>query len=517
MSAWSLYFIAKLALYWNQAIPLHWLPNLLFAIALAWPLHQPRWRLMRHIAAVPVAIALAYHDSYLPAPARLLSLAGGLAAFTPAYALELAQRVVTLRLLLAATLGVIAYSVLHRRIRFATFVLLALLAVPLLPAPGSQENVAAAPNGSPVTAAAAGPLRLEQLEQTLNDFYMAERGKTVNFAGSTPAFDLLFLSVCSLSWDDLDEVKLRNAPLLSRFDILFTQFNSAASYSGPAVLRLLHGSCGQGTQNALYEPVPDSCYLFRNLAAAGYQPALLMNHDGHFDKFAQQLTAQGGMGVAPTDSSAAPVAMSSFDGTPIRADFDVLSQWWRQHATGEMRQALLYNTITMHDGNRVPGLQSQHSRDTYQPRITRLFADLDRFLTLVEASGRPTVIVLVPEHGGAIRGDAVQVSGLREIPTPAITNVPVAVKLIGFAGLAHGAAPLRVDKPASYLALTSLIAGLMQAGTGLAGREQLEALVQNLPATEWVAENDGTVLLRRDGRAFLRPPDGQWTGFGAGR
>ena len=43
----------------------------------------------------------------------------------------------------------------------------------------------------------------------------------------------------------------------------------------------------------------------------------------------------------------------------------------------------------------------------------------------LEASGRRAVVVLVPEHGAALRGDSAQIAGLREIPTPAITLVPV--------------------------------------------------------------------------------------------
>ena len=66
----------------------------------------------------------------------------------------------------------------------------------------------------------------------------------------------MVLSVCSLSWDDLDEVRQRDAPLLQRFDIVFRQFNSAASYSGPALLRLLRANCGQTAQAALYQAAP---------------------------------------------------------------------------------------------------------------------------------------------------------------------------------------------------------------------------------------------------------------------
>ena len=41
--------------------------------------------------------------------------------------------------------------------------------------------------------------------------------------------------------------ELDNLALLSRFDFVFKNFNSAASYSGPAAIRVLRADCGQPT------------------------------------------------------------------------------------------------------------------------------------------------------------------------------------------------------------------------------------------------------------------------------
>ena len=38
------------------------------------------------------------------------------------------------------------------------------------------------------------------------------------------------------------------------------------------------------------------------------------------------------------------------------------------------------------------------------------------------------MLVVVPEHGAAEKGDKVQVAHLRDIPSPAITHVPALVK-----------------------------------------------------------------------------------------
>ncbi|SPE27542.1 Cellulose synthase operon protein YhjU [Burkholderiales bacterium] len=519
MGAWSLYFLAKLGLYYHRVMGLHWLANVLLALALAWPLASARARLLRGALAIPAALALLVYDSYLPPWTQLIDDAGALGNFRAGYLLELARRILPLRALLALAVLVLAYALLRHRVRFATLAFLGLGLAAVVPVPG----VAPPPPDSSIyvrAGEAPGPESgpepsAPQLDTALDAFYGSERGKTVSFARAGPArFDLVLLSVCSLSNDDLDYTHLRDAPLLARFDIVFRQFNSAATYSGPAVLRLLHGTCGQTPQGELYGgTAPDACYLFRSLAASGYRPALLLNHDGHFDHFADQLRLQGGVGVDPQDNRGAPVAMTSFDGSPLRADFDLLSQWWARHEADEAHNVLLYNTISLHDGNRLPGVKGS-SLETYAPRLQRLFSDLGRFLDLIEASGRPTVIVLMPEHGAALRGDAVQVAGLRELPTPAITSVPVAVKLVGFPSLAGPSkAPLLIDRPASYLALTALLAGLTQLGPAQASSASLQTLVRALPPTEWVAQNEATVVYRRAGRNYLRAPDGQWTDF----
>ena len=46
----------------------------------------------------------------------------------------------------------------------------------------------------------------------------------------------------------------------------------------------------------------------------------------------------------------------------------------------------------------------------------------------LDKAGRKAVVVVVPEHGAALRGDRMQIAGLREFATPSVTTVPVIVK-----------------------------------------------------------------------------------------
>ena len=80
--------------------------------------------------------------------------------------------------------------------------------------------------------------------------------------------------------------------------------------------------------------------------------------------------------------------------------------------------------------------------------------DLGSLIADLEKSGRKVMLVVVPEHGAAEKGDKVQVAHLRDIPSPAITHVPALVKFIG---VTPADSPVTVDTKTSYLAVSSLI------------------------------------------------------------
>lgn len=63
------------------------------------------------------------------------------------------------------------------------------------------------------------------------------------------------------------------------------------------------------------------------------------------------------------------------------------------------------------------------------------------------------MVVVVPEHGGALKGDRMQVSGLRDIPSPSITDVPVGVKFFGMKA-PHQGAPIVIEQPSSFTAIS---------------------------------------------------------------
>jgi hypothetical protein len=147
--------------------------------------------------------------------------------------------------------------------------------------------------------------------------------------------------------------------------------------------------------------------------------------------------------------------------------------------------------------------------EIYRPRLTRLLGDLDRFFSELQASGRRAVVVFVPEHGAALRGDKIQIVGMREIPSPRISTVPVGIKLIG---LEENPArkSLTVSKPTSYFAVSQLLSGFIRATPFGKNSSSLEQYVRELPATEFVAENNDLVVARRGKQYFIRSKGAAW-------
>ncbi|MHC1676780.1 cellulose biosynthesis protein BcsG [Stenotrophomonas maltophilia] len=515
LRGWNLYFLSKVVLAWMGALDLKVLPNLLFLAALLVPLPW-RWaRITRTVVAVPVAVVLYYQDTWWPPFQRLLAQPGVL-DFSADYWLELAQRFINWQMVAVLVLLVVAYLLLKPWLRITTLSVLGMLgmAVVALPLPAGlnwgTSQATAATGGADAAAGAAGalaPASNETLNAWLAAFYQQQSGlKTVFPAPASAApFDVIILNICSLAWSDLDEVGMRQNTLLDHMDLIFDDFNSATAYSGPAAIRLLRASCGQTSHTALFDPVPAECQLFSNLQRLGFQSELAMNHDGHFDNFIGELSQYGGLQARPMDISAFPRALVAFDKSPLRRDGDVLNAWWKQRQAEQAQQvALFYNTISLHDGNRIVGADGRANAADYKARAQMVLGDMAGFVEAVERSGRRAMIVVVPEHGAALHGDRMQIPGMREIPSPSITHVPVGVKLVGMGTPASGG-PRHVPEPSSYLALSELVSRVYALNAqSPSGARDWDSLLQGLPRTPSVSENEGAKVIDYGGKPWLQ-------------
>lgn len=524
LGLWDLYFFGKFFLFFGNFIGFHFFENLAFAAFLALPLTHEAWNRARRLLAIPVAIGLFYYDTWLPPASRLWSAATEISDFDSEYLLELAGRFVNLWVIAGLVLLYAAYMLVRQKLRMTTFVLLGMAAtqIPWIgdqTSGGTTDFLALTKSNSGVSANAAAwaesPPKDSDLNQVLESFYATEAQRSVAFTApkaDDPPFDILVLQICSLSWDDLDFVKEREHPLFGQFDLVFNNFSSATSYSGPAVLRLLRSSAGHQRHVNLYEPIDPRAQTFENLRAVGFSPHWAMNHDGRYGNFLTEIRTSGGLNGSGFNNKNALPYLKSFDGSAILDDYSVLSQWWEQRLkAASPRVALFYNTISLHDGNRLAE-RNRESLAPYHLRLQKLLADISKFFALIEKSDRKVVVVFIPEHGASIRGDKVQIAGMREYPSFSIGHVPVGVKFIGQTQQPKPP-PYVFTQPSSYLAVSKLISEMINHNPFVDNGFDPRETERTLPVTGYVAENSDAIVMRYGARYYLQSRKSSWTEY----
>lgn len=122
------------------------------------------------------------------------------------------------------------------------------------------------------------------------------------------------------------------------------------------------------------------------------------------------------------------------------------------------------------------------------------------------------MVVVVPEHGGALKGDRMQVSGLRDIPSPSITNVPAGVKFFGMKA-PHQGAPIVINQPSSYLAISDLVVRVLDGKIFTEDSVDWAKLTSNLPQTAAVSENANAVVIQYQDKPYVRLNGGDWVPY----
>lgn len=483
MGLWAAYFLVKGYWDWRGSLRMgFWLNALLLAALVAPKPKSPALRRAWEAVLVLCGFLVFWRDSYLPPLMTALNFAGAKDGATLGFTARFFAGAINVPALLfsAALIGACVWAK-RRGLRLgavAGLVVCVVLVRELREPSGTQD-------------------------QTLFHFLEAERGRVVKLP-KAPAqpFDVVFLHICSLSWDDLDAIGDKDHALIKPLDLVYTGFNSVTGYSGPAALRLSRSLCGQSAHEDLYAPWPEECNLWTALRKSGYTLGVALNHQGLSRDFLLQLRKIAGL-TEDVDFTDLEPRLRNFDEAPIYSDRELLLRWAAAREKTAGPTALYYNTVALHGGVHPPGDPGWWASDpvkAYRSQADHLAADLAEFYKALAASKRRTVVFLLPEHGMALRGSPLQARELRDIPLPPITRVPFGVKLVG----GKAAAQARREEPVSYLAAAQLLASYLEKPPfdGSADREA--------PKTEFVAENEGGVIVTEGKGFYYKAKGGAW-------
>lgn len=482
MMFWVFYFITVVFLHLFQIISAHAFYNLFLCLFVFFPLpdklpHKIIFSRLQAFLGLVIGIILLWHESYLPPIATLWQfITNPELRPSPVFLWRFILSEINLKLLLFI-IPTITFAYFLSYTKFKKYFGLFFLACFFLIGFTEKASVVG--------------------DFTAN-FYQSESKKSIDFVDNlNNDFDIVILQLCSFSWDDFNYITYDIDPFLSQFDYIFTNFNTATSYSNPAVIRLLRSTCGQTTHEQLFSEVDNKCYLMNNLKNLGYSPYTSLNHNGVYSGFNEAIEKYGMASVPLSNANLKPIE-ASFDGTYIYGDEETLSSWLETRKLDKNKKTVLfYNSTTLHTGGRYLDSAYLSNSDQYRLSLSKIIGDLNNFFVKIKKSNKNTIVIVLGEHGAALRGSVLQPGTVREIPLPSITTVPVAIKLFG-PGFNNDQASrtIIIDKPASYLAMSDLLSQIIKISPQ--SRADLSSLkiTDRYLTEEIVSENENGVIVK---------------------
>jgi len=506
---WQVYFILKLYLYATGAINLDVPLNLALLLLVVLPFgtalqSNKAAGLCRALVSSVLALLLVWRESWLPSPLDALQLIQQHGMPSAEYVLSFLKGAVSMSIIVFSAVVLLASYLLRSHKRWSIAAMAVVISVsPLL------RGFTGPPSSGPAVQVDEAEAAEKDPAKYLESFYAREAERTIVFkqpaSGAAP-FDVVVLHLCSLSWDDLKEIGMtQDDPFFKEFDYLFTNFNSATGYSGPAVIRLLQANGGQRSHGDIHSSsTPKEYFLFESLASLGYERYIAMDHDGKYGNYNRELKRNGLNGAKLINQDKLSSTAVFFDGkTPLYSDLAMFGKWLEtRNGSRAERAALYFNSVLMHAGTHWVDERKgtgRDQRDQFREVSSVVLKDILKMIEMLKASKRNTVLVLVSEHGRALTGSSFQPPDMRDIPLPKITKVPMAIKLIGPKYNAAKGHQTLVAKPTSYFALSWMLSKFMERSPFGATAEPSQELAAKIPKTDFVAENESGKIVEIGG------------------
>ncbi|MGN0916387.1 MAG: cellulose biosynthesis protein BcsG [Succinivibrio sp.] len=419
-------------------------------------------------------------------------------------------------MIFAFVAGIIAVYLVSRFVRTATLVFVLILSLPFVNteylrdayqnedaiALNSQFVKKSDPNSN-IEAQQRGDFTNTNLEHYLEIFYEKEKQRKLaipTLSDDTALFDILFVSIDSLSSSDLELSNAIEHASFKRFNIILENFSMVGIDSKLNAIRQLSGICGQSSEKTLLAGVKDECSLPLNLKNLGYSFSLLSD-----DRFSEKdlqntlnskLKSDFVLGSANTGVKLKYSVKGQYD---LRSLMD-LYQDQVSRASGPL---FTYFNITDLSGITSPA--------DYDARQKKLIAELGVFIDRLELLGKPTLMVLLPSSSSAMAGDHTQVRGVKTIPSKTLTAGRVLFKFIG---LKKSYEYVYSKAPVSYMGLTeALLRSLSDNPFNDNYTVSFKALTDDLSQTAFIGENGDNLFMVFRNRLFYKNSNTKWAEY----
>jgi cellulose synthase operon protein YhjU len=526
---WCWYFIGVAALHFFDYIIFNTAVNVLLAITVATPFppqlkHYRSANNIRHLLASIFALTLLWQESRLPPPSIFIEFfTNKTMGASPVFLAGLFLRSINIPALILVVLffgacilfaqtrfnkwypivpGVIIFSLWLTKLTPSTLAQIETIAVDQVEIKNLYKSIGLTNENLADIEESPIPDNVSP-EEFLFLFYENEKNKRIEFPRQiTNPPDVYILQVCSFGWEDFTVAGVNTNPFFSQFDYIFTNFNSADSYSHTSAIRLLRGMCGQTPHENLFQNTSEECYVMDRFRSLGYKTFSVFNHDGIYSDFTKTLTSFTKIDQPKSVASFTPSKIG-FDNSKIYNDYEILSSWFTQEKSETKPLATFYNSISLHAGTH--GLDEKNwwkrsNESVFKDSVGTLTQDMTHFFNDIKSSGRPAVVIVVAEHGAALKNTPVQLQTFRQIPLPDITNVPAAIKLFG-PGFSNNKTPMKkiISSSMSYTGLYTLLGRILEQDFSQPSPEKLTGIASGLPQTDMVATSDtGTVIKRKN-------------------
>lgn len=508
---WNGFYIFKILMYFFLLIDFNLpLNTMLFAATHA---HFQRRRIQKYyrIIIAILCLALLYHDSYLPSIKQIIAQRSNLTGFSLSYIAEFMLDFINFKLIGMFALAIVLVKTASLYLRGTTCVILCFILTQFVSSDTLLKNFTKESNVTVNTnfilknkdlIAQRGTFNNTNLNRYLEAFTKKEDSRSIEVSYSLESsfepFNIVLFTIDNVANQDLSTFNANDVYALKRFNLYLTGFNSVTTDFNESKLRLFQSICGQKKQDILLDKRNDKCSLLKMIEQLGYDTVAFFNSQKELNTIADKIGKYTHFPDNINPYVTKPrVLYKGTDRKDIYNDEDIFNSYIRYVGSSD-----LLSFAYIHSSSLLNGNKDNNFEVSYEEKLTSLLVRINKFMDRLDELGKPTLFIMVPTAGAALKGDKTQLKGMRAIPSDNITNTTVMIK---FCGIKNAPQTVSLNDPVSYQSIAYIIAKSVSSNVYSEKYPlSLEAFSEDIPRTELVGETDSHYFIKYKNKYFYK-------------